>query len=220
MEETIRKELQKLLPKTEIKSIFGNFSMRFELGGEGNSESSKRIEQATKRGIEIYDQLIGEDEIIIVVEEWEDSWIKNDGKAKVNYLQSVLKKHKLNRIRGPFQQSYYEENSEGKKIEKISEDKLECDLSIGKILLSKKEAEAIIKGIASLEMGGEPFITQRVYFFSTQSQTCFNIYDDRGCDIWSNSIEQLKPLYENLNTWILDYNREEIDQMFKKEKTS
>jgi hypothetical protein len=213
MEQTIREELKRLLPNTGIDSIFGDFSIRFELGGEGNSDSAKRIEQATERGIEIYKQLIGENEIIIVIEEWEDSWIKSEDE-KENYLYELLKGQDIKRIKGPFEQTYYEEDSNGKMIEKIFEDKLECDLSIGKIILPLNEVKKIIKGIASLEMGGENFITQRVYFFCPKNNTGFNIYDDRGCDIWSKSIEELKPIYENLNSWILDYNRKEIDEMF------
>ncbi len=212
MRKTIQKELNKLLPNSGRKSIFGEFSIRFELGGEGNSNTLKRINQATERGIEIYKQAIGENEIIILIEEWEDSWIRE--KPPVNYLHKLLNNHNLKRIKGPFQRTYFENNSEGKKIEKNFEDKLECDLSIGKIKLSLNEAELIIKGIASLEMGEEPFITQRVYFFEPKTQIGFNIYDDRGCDIWSNSLEIIKPIYENLNSWILDYNRKEINEMF------
>ncbi|MDO3695983.1 DUF3885 domain-containing protein [Wenyingzhuangia sp. chi5] len=221
MKQTIREELKRLLPNTGIDSIFGDFSMRFELGGEGNSDSSKRIEQATERGIEIYNQLIGENEIIIVVEEWEDSWIKiEEEKVKENYLHKLLKNYDLKRIKGPFEQTYYEEDSNGKKVERIFEDKLECDLSIGKIILPLNEVKEIIRGIASLEMGGENFITQKVYFFCPKNNTGFNIYDDRGCDIWSKSIKELKHIYENLNSWILDYNRKEINEMFKNEKTA
>ncbi len=221
MKQTIQEELKRLLPNTGIDSIFGDFSMRFELGGEGNSDSSKRIEQATERGIEIYNQLIGENEIIIVVEEWEDSWINFEkDKVKENYLHKVLKNYDLKRIKGPFEQSYYEEDSDGKMVERIFEDTLECDLSIGKIILPLNEVKEIIRGIASLEMGGENFITQRVYFFCPKNNTCFNIYDDRGCDIWSKTVKELKPIYENLNSWILNYNRKEIDEMFKNIKTA
>lgn len=126
--------------------------MRFELGGEENSDSAKRIEQATERGIEIYNQLIGEGEIIIVIEEWGNSLIKIEDE-KENYLHKLLKKQDIKTIKGPFEQTYYEEDSNGKTIEKTFEDKLECDLSIGKITLPLNEVKEIIKGIASLEMG-------------------------------------------------------------------
>lgn len=220
MNKTIRKELNRLLPNRGIESIYGKFSMRFELGGEGNDDNTKRIEQATIRGCEIYNQLIGKNEIILVVEEWENSWIKVEQDKQENYLNSILKKHNLKRIKGPFDQTYYDKDPNGNKIEGIAKDEIECDISIGRITLSNTEVEAIIKGIASLEMGGEPFITQRVYFFSPKNHASFNIYDDRGCDIWSNELDVLRPIYNNLNSWILDYNRNEIDEMFEQRKTT
>lgn len=215
MKETIRKELKHLLPGSGIDSIFGSFHMKFELGGEGNKDCAKRIKQATHRGLEIYKELIGENEVILLIEEWENSWIKIGEEIKGKYLASILQRHTLNRIKGPFQQTYIEEDSTGKKIEKIFEDDLECDLSIGKVFLSISEVEKIIRGIASLEMGGEPFITQSVYFFFPKNQTGFRIYDDRGCDVWSNSVEELRNIYENFNDWLLDYYRKEIDAMFE-----
>lgn len=220
MKETIRNELNRLIPDTGIESIFGEFSMRFELGGETTTDRSKRIEQATDRGLEIYKQLIGENEIILVIEEWGNSWIKTvpGEQIKDNYLTTILKGHELKRFKGPFKQTYYKEDAKGNKIEMIFDDPLGCDLSIGKIQLSINEVKTIIEGIASLEMGGEQFITQKVYFFSAKNQTCFNIYDDRGCDIWSNSLKELRPIYERLNEWILDYNRKEIDEMFEAER--
>lgn len=222
MNETIRKELNRLIPNSGIESIFGEFTIRFELGGEGNEDSTKRIDQATSRGIEIYKQLIGENEVILVIEEWENSWIKaaQGEEIKESYLDSLLQEYELKRIKGPFNQTYYEEDSNGNRIEKIFDEKIDCDLTIGKINLPLNEVKSIIKGIASVEMGGVPFITQRVYFFSPSNQSGFNIYDDRGCDIWSNSIQELRPIYKNLNDWILEYNRKEIDEMFEKEKTT
>jgi hypothetical protein len=41
------------------------------------------------------------------------------------------------------------------------------------------------------------------------------MYDDKGCDVWSNHKGNLRPIYENLNDWILDYNRSKIDKYFK-----
>jgi hypothetical protein len=213
MRKTIAKELSILLPNSGINSIDGKYSMRFELGGEGNSESAKRITQATERGIEIFNQLIGEDEIIIAIEEWQNEFFDSNDSRKT--IINILEETQLKRIKGPFKQTYFEENEDGVKVEKIFEDDLECDLLIGKLDIKEHQAKEIIKGIASLEMGEEPCIPQNVYFFSGKKEAGFRIYDDRGCDIWANSLKTLRPLYENLNSWILDYNREEIDKMFE-----
>jgi len=216
MKKTISQELKRLIPNSGIESIYGKYSMRFELGGEANEDRLKRIAQATERGTEIYKQLIGLDEIVIAIEEWEKEFFDPNNQNK-NYLNSILEKADLKRISGPFQQTYFEENSNGKKIEKIFEEPYNCDLIIGRIQLSLEQANLIIKGKASLEMGEEPCIPQDVYFYSISKQAGFRIYDDRGCDIWANSINTLKPIYKDLNSWILDYNRAEIDDMFQKE---
>ncbi|WP_396136137.1 DUF3885 domain-containing protein [Brevibacillus brevis] len=40
------------------------------------------------------------------------------------------------------------------------------------------------------------------------------MYDDRGLDVVSNHRGALAPLYTKFNSWILDYDREKIDQVF------
>lgn len=215
MKNTLKKELNRLMPNTGIETIHGEFNMRFELGGEGNNDKLKRIEQATKRGVEIYNQLIGEGEIIITIQEWENDFHNANNENK-SYLSRILNGSELNIIEGPFEQLYYEENAKGEKEEKVFEEPLECTLMIGRTKLSLEQVALIIKGIASLEMGKEPCISQNVFFFSIEKQSGFRIYDDRGCDVWANSLENLRPIYEKLNSWILDYNRPEIDKMFKK----
>ena len=40
------------------------------------------------------------------------------------------------------------------------------------------------------------------------------MYDDRGLDVIARQPEVLVPLYRTFNQWILDYDRERIDQVF------
>ena len=90
-----------------------------------------------------------------------------------------------------------------------------CPLVIGKLKSNEINSVEIIRGIANLEMGFQPCTPQDVTFFSPKTTNGFRIYDDRGCDIWSTDRENLRPIYYNLNDWILDYNRQEIDLIFK-----
>lgn len=90
------------MPNTGITSIHGMHYMRFELGGEGNNDRLKRIEQATTRGCEIYRKLIGDDEVIIAIEEWESDFLdpKNINKPYVHkILQEVGLKRNIVRLR-------------------------------------------------------------------------------------------------------------------------
>ncbi|WP_145053127.1 DUF3885 domain-containing protein [Paenibacillus xylanexedens] len=59
------------------------------------------------------------------------------------------------------------------------------------------------------------YLNSRIYFIDPQSQLVFHIYDDRGLDIVSPTKEALLYLYKEFNDWILDYDRKEIDKIFK-----
>lgn len=54
-----------------------------------------------------------------------------------------------------------------------------------------------------------------LYFVNTSRNTIFHFYDSRGLDVVSNSKEVLKELYLKRNKWILNYDRERIDSIFK-----
>ena len=54
-----------------------------------------------------------------------------------------------------------------------------------------------------------------IYFINVTRKMIYHLYDDRGCDIIASNKEDLRSLYEDLNDWILDYDREQIDQLFK-----
>ncbi|QHJ69938.1 DUF3885 domain-containing protein [Planococcus halotolerans] len=55
----------------------------------------------------------------------------------------------------------------------------------------------------------------QVYLINVSRQLIYHLYDDRGCDIISADKEGIRFLYEQYNDWILDYDREKIDAVFK-----
>ena len=58
------------------------------------------------------------------------------------------------------------------------------------------------------------FTDKEIYFIHIDKKIIFHMYDDRGLDIVASDIETLKPLYKTYNNWLLDYDREQIDQLF------
>ena len=54
-----------------------------------------------------------------------------------------------------------------------------------------------------------------IYFINVSRKMIYHLYDDRGCDVIASNKEDLHSLYEELNDWILDYDREQIDKIFK-----
>lgn len=190
-------------------------NIRFELGGKIlKNGTTERVSQVVKRANEIYKQAIGFDEVIIAIEESENDFYDINQSNKP-YLSDLIPIKKLSKFDGPFGQTYYDIDELGNKVQQVAEDQLLCDLYIGKISIDEKNIDKIIRGKANLEMGFDPAIPQDIYFYSLSNKIGFRIYDDRGCDIWSNDKEKLRPIYKSLNKWILDYNRPEIDEYFK-----
>ncbi|MGE6376041.1 DUF3885 domain-containing protein [Peribacillus muralis] len=54
-----------------------------------------------------------------------------------------------------------------------------------------------------------------VYFINATKHLIFFIYDDRGCEVIANDKETLRPVYEKYNEWVSEYNRKEIEAIFK-----
>ena len=74
----------------------------------------------------------------------------------------------------------------------------------------------MLKAICNQDMGVRPSIFHRIYFINVSKNTIFHIYDDRGCDLLANSLDAIRGNFEEYNEWILDYDRDEIDNIFKK----
>lgn len=61
------------------------------------------------------------------------------------------------------------------------------------------------------------FLTSKeIYFINIDKKIIFNMYDDRGLDIIASDKKVLLPIYNQYEDWILDYDRELIDQRMKK----
>ncbi|MEH7096936.1 DUF3885 domain-containing protein [Neobacillus vireti] len=53
-----------------------------------------------------------------------------------------------------------------------------------------------------------------IYFVNLTKKIIFHLYDDRGCDILAVDEEEIRYLYEEFNDWILEYDRNRIDNLF------
>lgn len=73
----------------------------------------------------------------------------------------------------------------------------------------------ILKAICNQDMGIKPSIFERVYFININRKIIFHVYDDRGCDLLATSPETIREVYDKYNNWILDYDRNVIDRVFK-----
>lgn len=53
-----------------------------------------------------------------------------------------------------------------------------------------------------------------IHFYNPSRQIILNIYDDRGCDIWSWDKKVLKSIFQEYQEWILDYDRKQIEAYY------
>lgn len=75
--------------------------------------------------------------------------------------------------------------------------------------------ETIIREIILADIGGLNCLTSAVYLLNPDEKILIHLYDDRGLDVVAKDKEKLYPLYEIFYDWILDYERESIDKIFK-----
>lgn len=73
----------------------------------------------------------------------------------------------------------------------------------------------LLKAICNQDLGIQRSIIHRIYFLNIKTKTIFHIYDDRGCDLLATSPESIRAIYFTYNDWILDYDKDKIDQVFK-----
>lgn len=90
--------------------------------------------------------------------------------------------------------------------------------AVAKVQIKRVNYQNILQAIANTDFLREPRVNTEVFFINLDQKLIFNMYDDRGLDIIAKDMETLRPLYTEFNSWILDYDREAIDQKIKKNK--
>ncbi|WP_349408510.1 DUF3885 domain-containing protein [Pseudalkalibacillus sp. SCS-8] len=61
----------------------------------------------------------------------------------------------------------------------------------------------------------KPKYAYNVYFINVTKKIIFHMYDDRGCDVIAADKKEILYLYETYNEWILEYDREQIESVFR-----
>ncbi|WP_332698951.1 DUF3885 domain-containing protein [Halalkalibacter lacteus] len=186
--------------------------IRFELGVEGNREydyeNSPYVQGVYERAITLFKSLHSQDEEIFVVVDVNDFGDGRSYKQKARvfspYVYERLVLYKLKHTEIPY--IFPEDNEDGKyKTHRFT---LKCKTSDIKYI-------PLLKAICNQDLGIQPSIFHRIYFLNIKRATIFHVYDDRGCDLLATSPEAIQDIYNKYNDWILDYDRNEIDKVFK-----
>lgn len=187
-----------------------NIGIRFELGVDYDHsnayENSPYLQQVYNRAITLFKSLHSPDDdiyIVVDVNEYADGY-KHKSKTFSRYIKEKSVLYRLNQKTIPY--IFSDDDDDGTcKTHRFT---LQCKPSDFKYI-------SMLKAICNNDMGIRPSILDRVYFININRKTIFHVYDDRGCDLLATSPETIREIYDKYNDWILDYDRNEIDQVFK-----
>jgi uncharacterized protein DUF3885 len=216
----LRQELQsyfdKVYPYSKIDTehtLGGQVHIRFELGGDLDNGTTERVSQATERALTLFSDTFQEPatEIFVLIYEYQGENIFN---VSNDYLHKQFPADSFAKFYNQLEQvnaGFFITDENGNDIL----DKDEVRIIIGKLPVKDINAGNILNGIANTEMGFDPGIDQRIFFFDPLTDKGFQMYDDRGCYVWSDNADKIRDIYIKRNDWIVDYHRPEIDEYFK-----
>ncbi|MDD1516037.1 DUF3885 domain-containing protein [Priestia megaterium] len=194
------------------------YSIRFEISDPLISSHEKDcLNQAFHRSITLFQRVFGEgDEILFVTDVHTTNKDRFLQKRPLNvYLKYIKDKQRLYQLNHHCLPSIFQDEDE------------DDDQSLThRFVLSCKKTELryaqLLKAINYEDFAHPSTILKSnsqssydIYFINLSKKMIFHLYDDRGCDVLASSKESIRFLYEEYNNWILDYDREEIDLLFK-----
>jgi hypothetical protein len=184
-----------------IEENFPNFwsdiHVRFELGETFENGSDERIKQVIYRVITLFEETFDRDDYIyLYIRNWEQIDVMF-GNTTPNYIYELINHHELK------ERIMYEHDEDIDEDGNTIQIERPYKVKVLEGLLTTIPYKDILIGIANYEQGREPSIGQQVYFINSNKDIIFNMYDDRGCIIFSKAKEKLKHLYTNYNSWLI-----------------
>lgn len=182
--------------------------IRFELGGRG--PDPRIMSMVKQRALKLYESVFSPDDDCVVVSydlvASGEGWDSHDYELRrLGDRQSLVDFAKRLSIglRDSAQQVEADDPDESKVL-------LQWVVQPSRSL----RYDAVLEGIANADHGIIPSIGSWVCFLNVQNDVIFHMYDDRGLDVIATKRDALLPLYRNFNSWILDYDRAQIDRCF------
>lgn len=196
------------------------YSIRFEISNPSIPIFAKEnLHQTFYRTITLFEKIVDdEDEILLVTDVHTN---KNnhflDRKPLNVYLKYVKVRRKLSKLHYSLLPSVFgEEVEDWELVQNVTH----------RFVLSCKKEEIkylqLLKAISYEDFDHPTTILRNnpesgydIYFINLTKKAIYHLYDDRGCDILAAEKETIRFLYDQYNDWILDYDRKEIDILFR-----
>lgn len=188
--------------------------IRFQLGINYNPNQiypgCPYLHQVTKRAHTLYNYLFDDkDQIFFIVDQFShdnpNSFYKSSN-LFLNYIKDQKLRYHLKHKKLTLCDEINDGTNQSQTVDRFS---LKCSAH-------NIRAFTLIEAICNQDMGLRPSVHQRVYFINETKGVIFHVYDDRGCDVLGEKSNILYELYKTFNSWILDYDRPRIDDVFNK----
>lgn len=193
------------------------YGIRFEISMPGEEhENIRNLRQITERSTGIFNHVFQDtDDLLLITDihcEKNDAFLQ---KRPTNVYQKYVKnKELLTKLQYSILQNMF------------SEDDDYDDMVTHRFVLSCTTKDVryheLLSAISYKDFPHPTRILKRdyssgydIYFINVTKKMIYHLYDDRGCDVIASCKEDLRHLYAECNDWILDYDRDQIDQLFK-----
>lgn len=175
--------------------------LRFELGGDLKSCSDERLDQAYFRSLDLIQQIFSDkdEQLYFIINDYGANSLFT--RTPSEYLYSLIMTYRDDK-----KEEIFFKDDEGRRQKFLQH--------IYTLSWDQIDYRKILEGIANLEQGRKPGISQTVFFLNPQSDIIFYMYDDRGCLIVSNNANKIRKIYHKRNDWIVEYHRPQIEKYF------
>lgn len=185
------------------------YGLRFEVADWSIEKEADVLEKAGDRALQIVRHSFHpEDEMLLVT----DVYTKHEReltKRKLLVYQKYVKRQVRYRLRHELLNYVRPELEEVIQLERFTMNCRLRDIRLRPLLhaICREDFLApnqIMKG----KLGYE------IYLINLSKQMIFHLYDDRGCDLIAADPKRLHPVYQDLQHWLLDHDRAQMDQLF------
>ncbi|PIC87447.1 hypothetical protein CSV72_04740 [Sporosarcina sp. P20a] len=189
-----------------------NKAIRFEISESIGFDEPDFLKQAFYRSITLFEAVFGEDdEIMMVTDVHTNNHFLRERPLNV-YSKFIKRKELLYTLRFST-------------IPNPHDDDEEEELQTHRFMLTCKKQDIrymqLLKAICHEDFSDSTTILKRnpesgydIFFINLSKNIIYHLYDDRGCDIIAADRESIRFLYEQYSDWILDYDKQEVDQDF------
>ena len=189
-----------------------DFGLRFDLEVENSGtkieENDEYFTEIISRATQIFEAAFNDSDSIIFIfmdRKWRQRKIKY-----TNYAFRQIEKLNRNEIFYTKEKEiYYPTDAYNYALIKLTTDRIKY-----KNILTAIMNNSFLFKQPRLE--NDTTLTEKtIFFLNLDKKLIFHMYDNRGLDIISAKKEILHPIYKKHNEWLLEYDRDKMDKMFK-----